>query len=102
MTNPLLAGLPPVHPGEILREDIIPALKISKAEVARLINVSRQTLYDVLNEKQGVTPALALKLGRLFGNSPQFWLNLQQAYDLKIVQGQIAEELEKIPLLEAA
>ena len=57
--NPLLKGLRPVHPGEHLREDVLPALGKSKAEIARLLGVSRQTLYDVLNERQPITANLA-------------------------------------------
>ena len=56
MTNPLTKGLRPVHPGEMLREDILPAVARPKVEIARLLGISRQTLYDILNEKQPVTP----------------------------------------------
>lgn len=56
-------GLPPMHPGELLHEEILPALDRSKAEIARLLGVSRQTLYEVLKEKQPVTPTMALRLG---------------------------------------
>ena len=56
-------GLPPMHPGELLREEILPALNRSKTEIARLLGVSRQTLYDILDEKQPVTPGMALRLG---------------------------------------
>ena len=62
--NPLLAGLRPVHPGEILREDVLPALGLPKAEIARLLGISRQTLYEILHEKQPVTPAMALRVGK--------------------------------------
>jgi addiction module HigA family antidote len=55
-------GLPPMHPGELLREEILPALKRSKTEIARLLDVSRQTIYDILDEKQPVTPVMALRL----------------------------------------
>ena len=80
--NPLLKGLAPMHPGELLREVTLPALEISKAEVARRLGISRQTLDDILDEKQPVTPAMALRLGRFFGNGPELWLNLQRNYDL--------------------
>src|SRR5674476_404304 len=75
-------GLPPMHPGELFREEILPALDRSKTEIARLLGVSRQTLYDVLQEKQPVTPGMALRLGQLCGNGPDLWLNLQKRYDL--------------------
>jgi addiction module HigA family antidote len=75
--NPLLKGVAPAHPGELLREDVIPALNLLNAEIARRIGISRQTLYDVLDEKQHVTPAMALRLSKFLGNGPDFWLNLE-------------------------
>ena len=69
-TNPLLRGLKTTHPGELLREDVLPALKKSKTEIANLLGISRQTLYDILAEKQPVTPGMALRLGKLCGNGP--------------------------------
>ena len=71
-----------MHPGELLREEILPALDRPKTEIAKLLGVSRQTLYDILKEKQPVTPAMALRLGKLCGNGPDLWLNLQKRYDL--------------------
>ncbi|WP_203153243.1 HigA family addiction module antitoxin [Methylobacterium aquaticum] len=68
--NSLLSGLAPTHPGEILREDILPAVGLPKTEIARRLGISRQTLYDLIEERQPVTPAMALRLGRLFGNAP--------------------------------
>lgn len=101
--NPLLKGLAPTHPGEILREDILPALDIPKTGIAKRLGISRQTLYDILDEKQPVTPAMALRLGRLFGNSPEFWLNLQRDYDLRILEAEMADELAAItPVGQAA
>jgi addiction module HigA family antidote len=82
-------GLPPMHPGELLREEILPALDRSKTEIARLLGVSRQTLYDVLKEKQPVTPGMALRLGKLCGNGPDLWLNLQKRYDLHHAQQEL-------------
>ena len=75
-------GLPPMHPGELLREEVLPALDRPKTEIARLLGVSRQTLYDILEERQPVTPVMALRLGKLCGNGPDLWLNLQKRYDL--------------------
>ena len=60
-------GLPPMHPGELLREEILPALDRPKTEIAKLLGVSRQTLYDILEERQPVTPMMALRLGKLCG-----------------------------------
>ena len=92
----------PIHPGEILREDVLPALGRPKTEIARLLGISRQTLYDILNQKQPVTAHMALRLGKLCGNGPDIWLNLQQRYDLQIAERELVDELAKIPQLEAA
>jgi antitoxin HigA-1 len=100
--NPLLKGLRPMHPGEHLREDILPALGKPKAEIARLLGVSRQTLYDVLNEKQPVTANLALRIGKLVGGGAEIWLRMQQAYDLEIAERALAKTLKGIPTLQAA
>lgn len=100
--NRLLRSLKPMHPGEMLREDVLPALGKSKAEIARLLGISRQTLYDILDEKQPVTPGMALRLGKLCGNGPDLWINLQRAYDLEIAERQLAGKLRKIPTLTAA
>ncbi|HWJ75271.1 MAG TPA: HigA family addiction module antitoxin [Kaistia sp.] len=97
--NPILSGLPPTHPGEILREDVLPGLDMSKTEIARLLGVSRQTLHDVLAERQPVTPAMALRLAKLFGSSPQVWINLQRDYDLRVLAVSMSEELAAIPTL---
>jgi antitoxin HigA-1 len=102
MTNPLLRGLRPIHPGEMLREDILPAVGRPKTEIARLLGISRQTLYDLLNEKQPVTPAMALRLARMFSGSAESWVNMQRNYDLKLAERELAGELDKIPRLEAA
>ena len=83
-----------MHPGELLREEILPALDRHKTEIAKLLGVSRQTLYDVLNEKQPVTPGMALRLGKLCGNGPELWLNLQKRYDLHRAAGARSEDQE--------
>jgi addiction module HigA family antidote len=99
--NPLTRGLPPVHPGALLREDVLPALKESKAEIARLLGVSRQTLYSILNEEQPVTAQMALRLGKLCGNGPTLWIRMQEAWDLAQAEEDLADELAAIPTLEA-
>lgn len=100
--NRLLRGLKAMHPGELLREDVLPSLGKPKTEIARLLGVSRQTLYDILGEKQPVTPGMALRLGKLFGNGPELWINLQRAYDLAVAERELAGEIRKIPTLSAA
>jgi len=89
-----------IHPGEILREDILPGAEISEAKLAEHLNVSRMTINRLVNERQAISPEMALRLGKLFGNSPDFWLNLQNTYDLMKTEKSIATELKKIkPLL---
>ena len=103
MTKKLMKrGLPPMHPGELLREEILPALGRPKTEIARLLGVSRQTLYEILEEKQPVTPVMALRLGKLCGNGPNLWLNLQKRYDLHRAQQELGEQIKAIPTLEVA
>ena len=89
-----------VHPGEILREEILPGANISKSKLTEYLNVSRMTVNRLVNERQAISPEMALRLGKLFVNSPDFWLNLQNAYGLKVAEHSIALELKKIkPLL---
>ncbi|MFL6856322.1 MAG: HigA family addiction module antitoxin [Allosphingosinicella sp.] len=102
MTDKLTKGLRPVHPGEILREDVLPALGVTKTRFAALLHVSRQTLYDILGEKQPVTPRMALRLGRLLGNGPEIWVRMQGAYDLAVAARDLGPELEQIRTLKAA
>jgi addiction module HigA family antidote len=102
VTDIPIKGLRPTHPGEILREDVLPALDVSKTQFAALLRVSRQTLYDLLGEKQPVTPRMALRLGRLLGNGPEIWLRMQGAYDLAVAGQAMAEELKQIGTLRAA
>ena len=102
MDNPLLAGLAPTHPGEMLREDILPVLGRPKTEIARLLGVSRQTLYDILNEKKPVTANTALRLGKLCGDGPRIWMAMQQTYDISMAEQELGGEIEKIPTLTAA
>src|SRR3989304_2808956 len=75
-------GMKPVHPGEILREDVLPTLGINISEAARQLGVSRQTLHRILAETHSITPEMALRLGKFCGNGPGLWLRMQQRYDL--------------------
>jgi antitoxin HigA-1 len=101
-TKPPNRGLPPMHPGELLREEILPALDRLKTEIAKLLGISRQTLYDILDEKQPVTPAMALRLGKLCGNGPDLWLNLQKRYDLQRAELELGDKIKAIPTLTVA
>lgn len=71
----------PTHPGELLREDVIPQTGKSKAEIARMLGISRQHLHDVVAERKPVSPEVAVRLAKLFGNEPLFWIRMQGAYD---------------------
>ena len=95
-------GLAPMHPGELLREEILPALNRPKTEIARLLGVSRQSLYEILLEKQPVTPTMALRLGKLCGNGPDLWLNLQKRCDLHRAMQELGARIDAIPTLEVA
>lgn len=98
--KPIKRGLPAMHPGELLREDIIPAIGKPKSEIADLLGISRQTLYDIINEKQPVTAAMAVRLGKLCGNGPALWINLQKRYDLEQAEREV--DVSNIPTLEVA
>lgn len=74
-------SIKPTHPGEMLAEDVIPDSGLTKTDMADRLGISRQTLYDLLACRQPVTPNLAARLGKLFGNGAGFWLRLQAAYD---------------------
>lgn len=71
----------PTHPGELLREDVLPALHMTKSAVADALGISRQHLYDILGEKKPVSPEVAVRLGAAFGDGPDVWLRMQAAYD---------------------
>jgi addiction module HigA family antidote len=101
-TTPLLKGLQPMHPGEMLRGDVLPSLGKGKTEIAGLPGISRQTLFDILSERQPVTPAMALRFGKLLGNGPDLWIDLQRAYDLYVAEKQLGKVLAKIPTITAA
>lgn len=87
----------PTHPGEILREDVLPSLRLSVPEAARQLRVTRQTLHRILAGRSAVTPEMALRLGRFCGNGPDLWLRMQQAHDLWRAQEELRAELEQIP-----
>jgi addiction module HigA family antidote len=89
----------PTHPGAILREDILPELEISKAGLARALDISRQLLYGILNEEKPITPETAIKLAAFLGNEPEMWLNMQMKYDLykaqKAIKPSVLKRIEK-------
>jgi len=91
----------PTHPGAFLRDIVLPAIRASKVEIAAALSISRQSLYDILAEKQPVTPAMAVRLGTVFGTSAASWLRMQVAYDLWHAEREI--DTSKLqPLREAS
>lgn len=88
---------PPTHPGEILREDVLPELQLSVTEAAKQLHVSRQTLHRLLSGRSGVTPEMAVRLGKFCGNGPRLWLRMQQAHDLWHAERRLRAEIERIP-----
>lgn len=87
---------PPIHPGEIVREDVLPALGLSVSEAARRLGVSRQQLHCVLACTHPITPEMALRIGKLAANGPGLWLRMQQAYDLWHIERRLKSELARI------
>ena len=87
---------PPIHPGEILREDVLPALGLSVSEAARQLGISRQQLHRVLACTHPITTEMALRIGKFAGNGPGLWLRMQQAYDLWHAEHRMRDELSKI------
>lgn len=81
MRNALLAGLPPVHPGEVLSKDVLPGLNKPKVEVARLLGITSRSLDGVLCGTQTITADMALRIGKLTDTTPEMWLNLQRDHD---------------------
>jgi addiction module HigA family antidote len=87
----------PTHPGEILREDVLPSLGLSVSAAARQLRISRQTLHRILAGTSAITPEMAVRLGKFCGNGPGLWLRMQEAFDLWHAEKRLARELEKIP-----
>ena len=92
----------PIHPGEMLREDFLPDYGLSVSRLAKALGVSRQTVNELLRERRSVSPKMALRLARLFGNSPEFWLNAQRAVDLWDAAQAIGRDIERIKPLTVA
>ncbi len=95
-------GIRPVHPGSILKLDVLPALEISVVEAARELGVSRQLLHGILAGKLPVSTGMAVRLGKWCGNGPYLWLALQRDYDLWQAEHSMAQEIKTIPTRKAA
>ena len=97
-----MAKLKPVHPGEILQEEFLGSLEVSQYRLAKDIGVPARRINEIVLGKRGITADTALRLGRYFGTSPQFWMNLQARYDLEMQRDLIGNKLEKVRALRAA
>jgi len=93
--------LPPIHPGEILKEDLADG-GISLNELARALRVPMNRISQIVNGKRGITADTALRLARYFGSTAQYWLNLQTAFDLEVAQRQDAARIEREVLPRSA
>ena len=87
--------LPPVHPGEILRDEFLTPLELSVYRLARELRVSRPRLNDIVLGRRAVTTDTALRLGRYFGTTPEFWINLQTRYDLDVAERTVRRKIER-------
>ena len=92
----------PTHPGEMLREDFLPDYELTVSALAEAVGVSRQSINELLRERRAVSPEMALRLARLFGNTPEFWLNAQRAVDLWDASRAIKKDVRRIKPLSAA
>jgi addiction module HigA family antidote len=92
----------PTHPGEMLREDFLPDYGLTASGLAEALGVSRQTINELLRGRRAVSPDMALRLSRLFGNTPEFWLNAQRAVDLWAAAQAIKTEVKRIKPLRVA
>jgi antitoxin HigA-1 len=92
----------PTHPGEMLREDFLPDYGLTVAGLAEAVGVSRQSINELLRERRAISPDMALRLAKLFGNSAEFWLNAQRAIDLWDVAQAIKKDVARIKPLSAA
>lgn len=88
--------LSPMHPGEVLREEFMEPMNLTAGKIAKAVNVPRTRIERIAEEKSGITADTALRLSRFFGNSAEFWTNLQARYDLKTAERNAARDLAKI------
>ena len=92
----------PTHPGEMLREEFLTDYGLTISGLAKAIGVLRQTVNELLRERRAVTPEMALRLARMFGNTPEFWLNTQRAVDLWDAERTLRKNVNRITPLSAA
>jgi addiction module HigA family antidote len=98
----IIETLPPMHPGEMLREEFLAPLGLTPGKVAKAAGIPRTRIERIVGEKVGISADTALRLGRVLGTSAEFWLNLQMRYDLLRAKTALAGRLEAMPSLRAA
>ena len=96
----IVATLPPLHPGEMLREEYLDPLGLSAGALAKLCGVPRTRIERIAAEEVGITADTALRLGRVLGTTPQFWMNLQARYDLETARAAVGGEVDALAPLE--
>jgi addiction module HigA family antidote len=101
METAMASILPPIHPGEILREEFLAPLGLSAGALARKIHVPRTRIERLVAGQTAVTPDTALRLARIFGTTPEFWMSMQASFDLKTEQARLAADIEAIDPLAA-
>lgn len=87
--------LPPIHPGEILREEFMKPLGLSATALAQRLGVTTTRINEIANERRGITADSALRLGRCFSTTPEFWMNLQQRYALEVARREVGVAVER-------
>ena len=87
----------PTHPGALLREIVLPALRMSVTDAAKHLRITRQQLHRVLAEDSAISPEMAVRLGKFCGNGPDLWIRMQEAYDLWQAKKKLAKEVARIP-----
>lgn len=97
-----MAEIEPIHPGEVLMEEFLEPLSVTQHRLAVAIGVPPRRINEIVHGKRGISADTALRLGRYFGTTDRFWLNLQTRYDVEIVRDRIGEALESITPLQSA
>lgn len=99
LANTKKRSIRPSHPGEMLREDFLPDYHLTASGLAKALGVSRQSVNELLRERRAISPAMAVRLARLFGNTPEFWSKAQAAVDLWDAETSLGAELSQIRVL---
>ena len=94
--------LPPLHPGEVLREEFIKPLELTAGKVARACGIARSRIERIAAEEIGISGDTALRLGRVLGTGPELWMNLQARYEIQVAKAAIGEAIDRLPILNNA